>query len=60
MKKSLFVLLFAVLTLVSCSKKEVKVYNLPNKQLQEFIFSQYLDNKTPELFNSLMLHRIMA
>ena len=59
MRKNLFVLLFAVLTFVSCSKKAVPVNYRPNEQLQEYIFSQFLNNQTPKLFNSLMLHRIM-
>ena len=44
-----------VLTFISCSQKNVVDKNPPDKEVQQYIFEQFMEGKAPQYFNNLML-----
>lgn len=44
-----------VLTFISCSQKNVVEKNPPDKEVQQYIFEQFMEGKVPQYFKNLML-----
>ena len=44
-----------VLTFISCSQKIVVDKNPPDKEVQQYIFEQFMEGKAPQYFKNLML-----
>lgn len=60
MKKYFYagILLAVLATLSSCSRKK-EIGALPDKRVQEYIFSEYLRGNTPQAFDRLMMRPVM-